>query len=371
MWPQALADGGYQTALFGKWHLGRLDKFHPTQCGYKEFAGWRVGAGISKDPNVEVDGQERQMTGYTPDIITDFAIDFVRRHREGPFMVSLHFWAPHANTENFTADHDRTWLPLSEADWEQFRDSEPTVPNPDYPKLDVRRVKRMMREYLGSVASADRNLGRLLGVLDELKLSRNTVVIFTSDNGYNMGHNGIWHKGNGRWILIDNRWSRPNLYDNSLRVPAVVRWPAAIAPGRVVEQTVTNLDWFATILAMAGLAVPKEATIRGRNCLGLLKGKSIAWDNDLFTQYRMWPWHQTGADLRSYRTRRWKLVRDFKHENKDELYDLAGDPDETHNLIDSPEPTVQKQRQLLNAKLLKAMREIRDPALERDRELKK
>ena len=120
---------------------------------------------------------------------------------------------------------------------------------------------------------------------------------------------------------------------------------------------------------MAGVSFPKDVTIRGRNFLPLLKGRSPEWDNDLFAQYTMWHWHQTGAVLRSYRTPQWKLVRDFKHQNKDELYDLVNDPAETRNLIDSPDPRVRKQRQSLNKKLLERMRRISDPALRRTRTL--
>jgi len=127
---------------------------------------------------------------------------------------------------------------------------------------------------------------------------------------------------------------------------------------------VTNLDWFPTILTMAAVSLPRNITIRGRNFLPLLKGKSIPWKNDLFAQYSMWRWNQTGADLRTYRTRRWKLVRDFKHKDKDELYDLANDPAETNNLIGSTDYAIQSQRQFLNTKLLEMMGHINDPALD-------
>ena len=362
-WPRLLNEAGYATALVGKWHLGREDEFHPTNYGYDEFTGFRVGGEISRNPRVEVNGKVKRMGGYTPDILTDFAIDFIKRKKSHPFLLSLHFWAPHANTANKTPDGDRTWLPLSDADWDQFRDSDPALPEPDYLKLDVPRAKRMMREYLASVASADRNLGRVLTLLDELGLADNTVVIFTSDNGYNLAHNGIWHKGNGRWLLTDNRGPRPNMYDKSLKVPAIVRWPGVIEPGSTVEETITNLDWFATIPAIAGVAVPKSNVMRGRDFLPLLRGRSMRWDNDLFAQYTMWPDNQTGAVLRCYRTRRWKLVRDFEHEAKDELYDLSNDPGATRNLIDLPDTTIQDIKASLNRKLLNGMREIDDHAL--------
>jgi len=358
-WPRLLSDAGYETALFGKWHLGDEDKHHPTKFGYQEFKGFRHGAGISKDPEVEIDGVQRQVKGYTPDILTDFALDFIERKKDKPFAVSLHFWAPHANTRNKTPDGDRTWLPLSDADWEHFKDIDPKVPNPDYPDLDIPRVKRMMREYLASIAGVDRNLGRVMKLLDGLDLEENTIVIFTSDHGYNMGHNGIWHKGNGRWILTTRRDSRPNQYEKSLKVPAVIRWPKAIHKGMTIHQTITHLDWFPTILAMAGIEMPKNVTIRGRNFLSILKGKKIEWDNDLYAQYTM---RGAGA-MRAWRSGRWKLVRDFDNFIKDEFYDLLNDPDEHNNLIDSDDPVIRRQIEIVNKKLLTKMRQIDDPAL--------
>ncbi|HUW18842.1 MAG TPA: sulfatase-like hydrolase/transferase [Sedimentisphaerales bacterium] len=358
-WPRILADAGYATALIGKWHLGDKDECHPTLFGYTEFTGFRWGGEVSMDPKIEVGGDVRQVQGYTPDILTDYAIDFIRRTKAGPFVLSLHYWAPHASTVSRAPDGGHTWLPLSGADYSRFGNMDPKIPNPDYPRLDVPLVERMMREYLGSVASVDRNLGRLLAVVDELELSDNTVIVFTSDNGYNVGHHAVEGKGNASWTLTDNRDEGPNMYDNSLRVPAIIRWPKVIRPGMTIEQTISFLDWFPTLLAIAGLKVPKGEIIRGRNFLPLLKGKRIEWDNDLFVQYTM----RGAGTMRAYRAPRWKLVRDFDHFIKDELYDLLNDPAETTNLIDSPDPLIQNLRRSLNAKLLDKMRSINDPAL--------
>ena len=140
---------------------------------------------------------------------------------------------------------------MRDEDLAPYEKLDPQIPNPDFPHLDVAKVKRMTREYYASVASVDRNLGRLLGLLDKLKLAENTVVIFTSDHGYNLGHNGVWYKENAQWQLTklpSQRWphigpkQRPNLYDQSLRVPTAVRWPAVIKPGTVVSDMVSNLD---------------------------------------------------------------------------------------------------------------------------------
>ena len=131
----------------------------------------------------------------------------------------------------------------------------------------------MTREYLASVRGVDRNVGRIMKTLDELALNKNTVVVYTSDHGYNMGHNGIWHKGNGHWVLqkgkappaTENvpRNQRPNMYDHSLRVPTAIRWPGVTKPDTIVRQTITNLDWYPTLVKIAQAKLPEKETIRG------------------------------------------------------------------------------------------------------------
>ena len=355
-WPKLLQAAGYATGFVGKWHVGSQNRHLPSNNGYDMFYGFRTGAGISKDPKVESRGVVRVVPGYTPDVLTDEAVRFIREvSGRGPFLLSLHFWAPHANTSNRTPDGDRTWLPLSEADWSPFRSLEVALPEPSYPGLDAPRARRMLAEYLGSVASLDRNVGRVLAVLDELAIVSETVVIFTSDHGFNMGHNGIWHKGNGRWLLTDNRGYRSNMYDNSIRVPAVVRWPGRLAVGSTVDRVVLNLDWFPTILEMVGLEVPSDAVVRGESILPLLEGRRIPWRTSFYGEYLQL--HQEQVDQRMWRTPEWKLVRDSRL-GKDELYDLATDPGEHVNLIQDTSPEVSKVIARLDRDLRKRMDQI-------------
>ncbi len=354
-WPKLLQAAGYRTAFVGKWHLGRLDRFLPTNFGYDSFYGFRVGGSTSKDPEVEADGAVRVIRGFTPDILTDEATRFIRSAGDAPFLLSLHFWAPHANTSNRTPDGDRTWLPLSAADWNPFRNLDIALPQPEYPGLDVPRARRMMAEYLGSVASLDRNVGRLLKLLDELGIADNTAVIMTSDHGFNMGHNGIWHKGNGRWLLTDNRGYRANMYDHSIRVPAVVRWPARLPAAATVDEVVLNLDWFPTILAVAGVTDLDGAVIRGRNFLPILEGRQIPWRTSFYGEYRQL--HQEVVDQRMWRTPAWKLVSDSRP-GMDELYNLQADPAEAVNLIADESSEVLAIRSELEAALRARMQEI-------------
>ncbi len=355
-WPRQLQQAGYKTAFVGKWHVGGLDRHLPSNNGYDSFYGFRHGAGISRDPKVEWAGAVRVVRGYTPDILTSEAIRFMRAKAGSvPFLVSLHFWAPHANTANRTPDGDRTWLPLSEADWGPFRNLDVALPEPDYPGLDVPRARRMLAEYLGAVASVDRNVGLLLTAIGELGIDDDTVVIFTSDHGFNMGHNGIWHKGNGRWLLQHDRGYRANMYDHSIRVPAVVRWPSRLQAGTEVDQVLLNLDWFPTILAMAGLDVPDGVLLRGRNFLPLLEGGEIPWRSSFYGEYVQL--HQERVDQRMWRTPRWKLVRD-RRPGKDELYDLSTDPAEHRNLIHEGSQRTQQALAELDAALKGRMRQI-------------
>jgi arylsulfatase A-like enzyme len=355
-WPALLARAGYVNAIIGKWHLGTEARFDPSRFGFQHFMGFREGSAQPLNPTLEVAGQKQQMTGFTVDLVTEDALQFIRSQRARAFAVLLNYREPHAR-----------YVPVRDEDWAHYEKLDPAVPQPAHPDLDVPRVKQLMREYLASVASIDRNVGRVLALLDELELRDNTVVIFTSDHGYNIGHHGVLHKGNARYITLsaagivgeDPRVQRPNAFDTSLRTPTIVRWPARIRAGTTVERTITNLDWFPTILAMAGVAVPTGITVRGRNALPLLQGRRIAWNDDLYVEWSQH--HYVKTHIRAYRTPQWKLVRDFLNRGKDELYHLAADPGEARNLIDDPSARAIKRQ--LDARLVRKLREMNDPVL--------
>jgi uncharacterized sulfatase len=363
--PEVLARAGYTNGLVGKWHIGDWTKnpsrrFHPTNHGFHYFMGLTGGGGPPMDALLEKDGVEAVRPGLIDDVLTGEGITFVERNRDRPFFLFLALRAPH-----------RQWLPVAPEDWAPFDRLDPVIPNPDYPDLEVEKVRVMMREYLASVAGVDRNVGRVLATLDRLKLADNTIVIFSSDHGYNVGHNGIYHKGNGirltRKRPADTKnikgSYRPNLYDHSLRVPAIVRWPGRIPPGTVINETVSSLDWYPTLLAMAGAALPQDAMIRGRNVLPLLRGeRPTDWENSFYAEYSMRMYCRT--DLRSFRTLDWKLVRDFLNPERDELYHLATDPEERSNRIsDTADPAVSAAIRVLDRKIIEEMRHHQDPAL--------
>lgn len=372
--PRLLSQAGYATALVGKWHVGDWThdpqrRFHPTRYGFDYFMGLTGGGISTQDPVLEKDGQERTFPGLTDDILTGEAIGYLEKQSSTrPFFLFLGLRAPHT-----------AYLPVAPEDAAPYAHLDLQIPNPDYPDLNVGSVKTMMKGYLSSVTSIDRNVGRLLAALDRLQLAANTIVVFTSDHGYNMGHNGIWHKGNGIWATktppqtypgISPRY-RPNLYDHSLRVPALVRWPGKIPAGAVVTKTVSNLDWYPTLLAMAGVTPTSALLLRGRNALPLLQGNAVAdWDNDFYAEYSMRIYGQ--ADMRAYRTSRWKLVRDYLNPERDEFYDLQNDPEESRNLLRSDlTPEARQAMATLDRSLKKKQAEIQDPVLKTAASLRK
>ena len=187
-WAEALQRAGYRTGLVGKWHLGSQPRFHPTRHGYASFFGFLGGGSQPMNPRLyDEAGVEKVFPGPEPDVLTDAALRFMAQEPGRPFALSLHYRAPHT-----------PYGPVPEQDLAPFREA--AVAIPVFPGLDQAQVRQWTREYYASIHSIDRNVGRLLDTLQQTGLDRTTVVIFTSDHGYNIGHHGLHTKGNGTWI---------------------------------------------------------------------------------------------------------------------------------------------------------------------------
>jgi len=329
-WAEDLQTAGYRTGIVGKWHLGKQDRHLPANYGYDYFMGFREGGMKVENPMLEKDGEIREYQGLTMDILTDHALEFINDSADddAPFILSLHYRAPHA-----------PWKPVKPSDDAPYEGKELDLPNPDVPNLDTERIESVTRQYYASVTGIDRNLGRVLELLDKLDIADDTIVIFTSDHGYNIGHRGLIHKGNGQWITTDVRGkrntepgvARPNMFDTSIRVPLLVRWPGVVEPGMKVDEVVSNLDWYPTLLSMTGVDADPPDTIHGRDFTPLLCGRSVKWDDTLFGEYSMH--HYVTADMRMIRTPEWKLIVHLDDPDAGELYHLAEDLDETTNLF--------------------------------------
>jgi uncharacterized sulfatase len=346
-WPGVLQQAGYTTALVGKWHLGDRPRFHPTKHGFSHFFGFLGGGQFPMNPELEKDGKLQKFTGPISDLLADDAIQFVEANRDKPFALCLMFREPH-----------QPYGPMPKQDSAVVADLDPTMP--DAPYLDPKQVKTWTRQYYAAIHAADRNIGRLLNKLDELKLSDHTIVLFTSDHGYCIGQHTLHTKGNAAWIAGGVEGPRrPNMFEENIRVPLIIRWPGVVKDGSEIKETVANIDTFATVLGM--LNIPQDKTIKqhGVDFSPLLRGESLPPRPVLFAQYDM---HNSGFDsMRMARTEQYKLVRHQLCNGLNEFYDLTNDPGERKNLY--LEPEARQQRDQLQAQLTRWQKSIDDPIL--------
>jgi arylsulfatase A-like enzyme len=353
--PKLLRASGYQTAMVGKWHLGQGPAHEPTGFDF-----WRVlpGQGLYHDPEmIDRDGR-RVFEGYVTDLITDMCLEWLEaRDPERPFCLLCHHKAPHRPwdpDEKHATMYDDVDIPVPETFDDDYsdrasaaeaatmriardlrlRDLKMPVPEGLTPEEEKHwKYQRYIKDYLRVVASIDDNVGRLLDYLDEEGLTENTLVIYTSDQGFFLGDHG-WY---------DKRF----MYEESLRMPFIVRYPREIAPGTVNQDIVLNVDFPPTFLELAGLDVPE--TFQGTSIRPLLQGHSPEdWQTSLY--YRYWM-HKADHNVYAHygvRTLRYKLIYyyadaldqpgaiDETYEPEWELFDLANDPYELHSVYDDP-----------------------------------
>lgn len=344
-WPEVLRQNGYVTGLIGKWHVGSGAQSHPAKNGFSYFVGNLTGGWHPKNPKfIDNEGESKKYPGYSVDVCTDLAMDFVETNKSKPFALLLHYREPHA-----------AYVPMPEQDMEAMKDLDPALP--DYPGLPEKKVKGLMRDYLTSVRAVDRNLGRLLQRVKKLGLEKDTIVLFTSDHGYNVGHHGLRFKGNGYWLVEGKKGCRPNMFESSLAVPLMIKWPDGVKPGVEVDAMVSNVDVFPSVLSMLGVSPPKGHQTEGRDFTPWMKGVTVEdWRDAVFGQYQMI--NDAKDSMRMIRTDQWKLIRHYKVEGKDELYRLQKDPNEKQNLYGNPE--YQKIQKELQQRLDQWMKRIGD-----------
>lgn len=348
-WPRVLQQDGYRTALFGKYHLGTKPEFHPTRRGFDYFMGSLQGSFAPVNPRLEVNGQMTEVRGAGSDIVMDDAVRWIEANGDKPFAALIHFREPHL-----------PYTPMPEEDTRLYKNLDPTIP--DVKGLDRAQVKQFYRDYYAAVHAVDRNLGKLLGALERLKLDRRTIVIFQSDHGYNIGNHGIHTKGNGFVIAGGvNGPKRPNMWDTSLRIPLLIRWPGTLRAGTEINETVLNLDMFPAVLGMLNVKASSDYQHNGQDFTPLLFGlRDANWRTEIFGQYDL---HNVGlAYMRMLRTNEWKLVRHYRANELDELYDLKNDPGELKNLY--KDANHRDIRARLQQRLDERMRAINDPILQ-------
>ncbi len=363
--PKLLQNAGYQTAVIGKWHL----ESDPQGYDYWEIL---IGQGPYYNPPMIRNGQKVQHEGYTTEIITDLALEWLQngRDRNKPFMLMYQHKAPHRNWQpgpkylqmyedvtipepatlfddyggrgtpaktqdmtiertlddsdlkftpppNLTPEQRQAWDAAYEPRNAAFRQAGLTGRD-----LVRWKYQRYMKDYLRCVAAVDDNLGRVLDYLDKSGLASQTVVIYSSDQGFYLGEHG--------WF--DKRW----IYEESLRMPLIVRWPGVAQAGSINRDIASNLDFAETFLEMAGLQVPPD--MQGRSLVPLLKGSTPAnWRKSFYYHYYEYPGYHSVRKHYGVVTPDFKLIRFYEPDvNEWELYDRKNDPQEMKSIYGDP-----------------------------------
>ena len=316
--PRLLKDGGYATALIGKWHLGYLPRFSPLAHGFDSFFGFKSGYidyyqhtdGFGK-PDLFEDDRAIESSGYMTDLITQRSVKFITDHAAAPFFLEVAYNAAHWPYQ----DPDRPSTARDNARHLLATDENPGT-RADYVKIMER---------------ADQGVGQILSTIDRLRLSPNTLVIFTNDNG------GEWLSRNAP--LYNRKFT---LYEGGIRVPALMRWPGRIPAGIVSQQVGITMDLTATMLAASGATVPAETKLEGIDLLPLLRAGSQPQSRTLF-----WRVTTGGLNQRAVRDGNWKLLTEGTARLM--LFDVARDVGEREDLSASNAAVVRRLHQQLLA----------------------
>jgi arylsulfatase A-like enzyme len=286
---------GYDTALIGKWHLGWKPEFGPNRHGFDEFYGILSGAAdYFTHQSADSSGSDLwenlarvEHAGYLTDLLTDRAVTFLSRPRTQPFYLSLHYTAPHSPWEG----------PEHGALAHTAHGQGPMV------------TGGSLKIYASMMKSLDDGIGRVLQALQRARLERNTLVIFTSDNGGER-YSFNWPFSSGKL----------NLWEGGIRVPAIVRWPGVVPAGRTTEQSAITMDWTATILAATGAQPDASYPLDGEDLMPVCRGTRPPYERQFF-------WRTQAHD--AARAGNWKYLKESDNEH---LFDLSIDPGEKNDL---------------------------------------
>lgn len=371
-----LAGAGYECGLSGKWHMG--DSAVPQAS----FTYWHTTANGGENyfyPVVFDQDQQKMVLKrnyYVTDYIADQALNFFDvREKEKPFCLSVHFTAPHSPwaeqchpkefydlyrdcpMDSIPFEEIHKWVPHADQPFEEWKKK----PHPGVRFIGANYApiketwyeycRESQRGYYAAVSAMDHNLGRILDRLEEDGLMDNTIIVFTSDNGSNMGHHGIVGKGNGTYPM--------NMYDTSVKVPGIFAWKNHIPAGVVSETMVSHYDFLPTLLDLCGVPYDCPARLPGQSFKEVLEGATDSFRDDVVVYDEYGP-------VRMIRTKEWKYVHRYMDGYENELYDLKNDPGERNNLID--DPAQQERIAQMRQKLSGWFEAYVDPALDGSRE---
>lgn len=334
-YPRLLHDAGYETAYVGKWHMGEDND--ARRPGFDHWMSHR-GQGNYFDNTFNIDGERRRLDGYYTTVVTNHAVSWITKAHDKPWLLVLGQKAPHGgpiqpeprfahaldgfpvrtpvNYEDYkAADGKPSWLAESLGTWHGAKG----------PLYDLKTQDAFVRAYMATLLSVDESVGRLYEALRSSGQLDDTVIVFTSDNGFVLGEHG----------RVDKR----TMYEDSIRVPLLVRYPKRVKAGTVVTPMVLSHDLAPTLVALGG--APSMQDVTGRSFVPLLEGTRVPWRDAFLYEYNYEKQFPYTPNVRGVRTDRWKLITYPTGDGSPdrftaELYDLKSDPYEMRNLIADP-----------------------------------
>jgi len=321
-----LQKAGYDTAFIGKWHMDNQDGPRP---GFNRWVSFQ-GQGPYYNPTLNVDGERVPSTGYTTDLLTEHAVKWLKQPRSEPFSLCLWHKAchePFAPAVRHSKLYENAPIPHPESlddtlegkpSWQQKNrpDAKPSAQAEQRKQTREQRI----RDYCRTIVGIDDSVGRVLRTLEEMGVLDSTVVVFAGDNGFLWGEHG---QGDKRCM-----------YEESIRIPLVMRYPACIKPGTLSDNIVLNIDVCPTFLDLAGVPIPE--TVEGKSWRPLFSGRDRGWRTDFLYEYDLEPPSVRKPTVRGIRNERWKYIEHPDYPGEYELYDVQTDPLEMHNLINDP-----------------------------------
>lgn len=340
--PLVLHQSGYETAFIGKWHMGNDDSPRP---GFDRWVSLK-GQGEAIDPNLNIDGIQKQVSGYVTDVLTDYSLMFIAKERKKPFMLYLSHKALHPNMKqrddgSIIEIAGGGFIPAARHDGKYSNDI--FIKRPNYGKTPIDKPALMqkignlpalsentvtdeptIRKRSEMLLAIDESLGQIIKSLKKINQIDNTVIVFTSDHGYFYGEHGLSEE-------------RRLAYEEAIRIPLIIHYPNKISKNINLDPMVLSIDLAPTLLEMAGLK--PSGDIEGKSFLPLLKGKTDHWRSSFLIEYNsdtVFP-RMLNMGYKAVRTNRFKYIQYNDLKNMDELYDLQTDPYELQNIISNSE----------------------------------
>lgn len=329
-----LQQAGYEVALCGKAHMGNGAKernwdyyfaYNAPGTNYYRPSFWEGFHGNVTGPTT--------YSGYADDVVTDRALEWLKKDRDKPFCLLLWFTAPHAPfyrarrhldlyngvkiEKPATFDDDRKGYPGKPR---AFADADNKIGTTILGNDDPRSLEELVKDYYAGLVDVDENIGRVVNWLEQTRQLDDTVLLHSSDHGFFLGE----------WRMYDKRF----MHEPSIRVPTMIRYPKEFKAGTKVDEMVLNLDIAPTLLELAGVEVP--ANMQGKSMVKLAKGDAAGWRKDWLYEYYEYPESQKVRPHKGVRTERYKLIHYYLPPEEFELYDLQNDPGETKNLYGTP-----------------------------------